>query len=48
MLACPSLTNPINLHAAEMYAHSPRLYEQLVRDSVVASRRIAGKLYLLD
>ncbi len=43
MLAHPVVRNPINLHAAEMYCNSPRLYDQIARDSVIASRRIAGE-----
>ncbi|ORY36291.1 UBC-like protein, partial [Rhizoclosmatium globosum] len=40
----PNLENPVNAPAAEIYSQSPRLYEQLCRDCVVASRRIEGCL----
>ncbi|KAI8822001.1 ubiquitin-conjugating enzyme/RWD-like protein, partial [Fimicolochytrium jonesii] len=40
LLASPSLSHPANLAAAEIYTASPRLYGQLVRDCVVASRRV--------
>lgn len=43
MLAHPVVRNPINIQAAEMYCNSPRLYDQIARDSVVASRRIVGE-----
>ena len=33
------MTNPINSEAAKMYTESPKLYEQLARDSVLASKR---------
>jgi hypothetical protein len=39
-LAEPELNEPINTDAADMIKKSPRLYEQLARDAVVASRRL--------
>ncbi|KAI8912260.1 ubiquitin-conjugating enzyme/RWD-like protein [Powellomyces hirtus] len=40
LLANPGLDYPVNIAAAEIYQTSPRLYDQLVRDCVVASRRV--------
>ncbi|KAI9098606.1 ubiquitin-conjugating enzyme/RWD-like protein [Phlyctochytrium arcticum] len=40
LLANPSLDDPVNAAAADIYTNSPRLYDQLVRDCVVASRRV--------
>ncbi|KAI9350197.1 ubiquitin-conjugating enzyme/RWD-like protein [Obelidium mucronatum] len=40
LLVHPNLENPVNLPAYEIFTQSPRLYEQLCRDCVVASRRI--------
>ncbi|KAJ3014859.1 Ubiquitin-conjugating enzyme E2 U [Thoreauomyces humboldtii] len=40
LLANPGLDYPVNMAAAEIYQSSPRLYDQLVRDCVVASRRV--------
>ncbi|KAJ3208023.1 Ubiquitin-conjugating enzyme E2 U [Dinochytrium kinnereticum] len=40
LLAHPTLENPVNVPAAEIFASSRRLYEQLARDCVVASRRL--------
>jgi hypothetical protein len=40
MLANPELDNPANVEAAAIYMNSPHLYDQLARDSVVATRRI--------
>lgn len=36
------LDKPVNIAAADIYNTSPRLYSQLVRDCVVASRRVHG------
>ncbi|KAJ3123200.1 Ubiquitin-conjugating enzyme E2 U [Nowakowskiella sp. JEL0407] len=44
LLANPCLENPLNFSAAEIYMQSPRLYNQLVRDCVIASRRIYAGL----
>ena len=35
-------TDVLNTEAAQMWIHSPRTFTQLVRDSVLASRRIEG------
>ncbi|KNC96524.1 uncharacterized protein SPPG_08112 [Spizellomyces punctatus DAOM BR117] len=40
ILANPGLDRPVNIAASEIYTSSPRLYDQLVRDCVIASRRI--------
>ncbi|KAI9203516.1 ubiquitin-conjugating enzyme/RWD-like protein [Polychytrium aggregatum] len=44
MLANPGLVDPINLPAAQIFECSPHLYDQLVRDCVIASRRIDAGL----
>ncbi|KAJ3407267.1 Ubiquitin-conjugating enzyme E2 U [Chytridiales sp. JEL 0842] len=44
MLIEPCLDNPVNPAAAQMYISSPRLYDQLSRDCVVASRRLDAGL----
>ncbi|KAJ3318376.1 Ubiquitin-conjugating enzyme E2 U, partial [Blyttiomyces sp. JEL0837] len=44
LLVQPDLRLPVNTSAAEIFLQSPRLYEQLCRDCVVASRRIAAGL----
>jgi hypothetical protein len=38
-LSEPELENPVNADAAQMLVESPKLYEQLARDAVLASRR---------
>ncbi|KAI8808916.1 ubiquitin-conjugating enzyme/RWD-like protein [Cladochytrium replicatum] len=42
LLADPNLDDPVNVAAAEVFRKSPRLYEQLIRDCVVSSRRVYG------
>jgi ubiquitin-protein ligase len=42
LLVNPVLEGAVNLQAAEVYEKSPKLYERLVRDSVIASRRLEG------
>ncbi|TPX36932.1 hypothetical protein SmJEL517_g00915 [Synchytrium microbalum] len=44
MLESPILENAVNGTGAQIYATSPRLYTQLVRDCVIASRRIDAGL----
>ncbi|KAJ1553659.1 Ubiquitin-conjugating enzyme E2 U [Nowakowskiella sp. JEL0078] len=44
LLANPNSENPVNNHALDVFNQSPRLYNQLVRDCVIASRRIASGL----
>ncbi|KAJ3115663.1 Ubiquitin-conjugating enzyme E2 U [Phlyctochytrium bullatum] len=44
LMVHPDLTNPVNAPAAEIYVKSRRLYDQLARDCVVASRRVAAGL----
>ncbi|KAI9000252.1 ubiquitin-conjugating enzyme/RWD-like protein, partial [Gaertneriomyces semiglobifer] len=48
LLANPGLDQPVNIAAAEIYTSAPHLYEQLIRDSVIASRRIRGKVLAID
>ena len=40
LLAEPELSEAVNPEAAEMFKRSPKLYFQLARDAVVASRRL--------
>jgi ubiquitin-protein ligase len=42
LLAFPVIENAVNLQAVEVFEKSPRLYDRLVRDCVIASRRIKG------
>ncbi|ORX43775.1 UBC-like protein, partial [Piromyces finnis] len=42
LLAEPVLDNAVNIFAAQAYSSSPHLYNQLVKDSVVASRKVEG------
>lgn len=44
LLEFPVLENSVNLAAQDLYMNSPKLYEQMARDSVIASRRIKGLL----
>ncbi|TPX75872.1 hypothetical protein CcCBS67573_g02866 [Chytriomyces confervae] len=44
LIANPILENPVNIPACEIYTQSPRLYAQLCRDCVVASRRLDAGL----
>ncbi|KAJ3165286.1 Ubiquitin-conjugating enzyme E2 U [Geranomyces variabilis] len=44
LLANPGLLDPVNVAAAEILDSSPHLYDQLVRDCVVASRRLEAGL----
>ncbi|KAI8612213.1 ubiquitin-conjugating enzyme/RWD-like protein [Chytriomyces sp. MP71] len=44
LIANPVLENPVNIPAYEIYSQSPRLYAQLCRDCVVASRRLDAGL----
>ncbi|KAJ1330167.1 hypothetical protein BSLG_009591 [Batrachochytrium salamandrivorans] len=48
MLSEPCLDGAINPAAADIFMTSPRLYSQLVQDSVVASRRVYSGLSVLD
>ncbi|KAJ3394487.1 Ubiquitin-conjugating enzyme E2 U [Lobulomyces angularis] len=48
LLSNPILLNPINAVAADVCLNSPRLYEQLIKDSVVASRRIHAGLPVFE
>jgi len=36
------MDNAINIFAAQAYVSSPHLYNQLVKDCVVASRKVEG------
>jgi ubiquitin-protein ligase len=47
LLAFPVVANAVNMQAAEVYEKSPRLYDRLVLDCVIASRRIEGLSVLL-
>ncbi|OUM66875.1 hypothetical protein PIROE2DRAFT_5859, partial [Piromyces sp. E2] len=44
LLAEPVIDNAINIFAAQAYLSSPHLYNQLVKDSVVASRKVEAGL----
>ncbi|KAL5035616.1 hypothetical protein BDV3_005503 [Batrachochytrium dendrobatidis] len=48
MLSEPCLESPVNPAAADIFQRSPRLYDQLVQDSVVASRRLDAGLPIFD
>lgn len=48
LLTSPEITNAVNYEAAKIYENSPRLYEQLARDSVVASIRLQNGLRIFD
>lgn len=48
MLDNPVLENAVNPVAADMYKNSPRLYEQILLDSVISSRRIHAGLSLAE
>ncbi|KAL2915673.1 hypothetical protein HK105_204858 [Polyrhizophydium stewartii] len=48
LLSEPELQDAANPAAAEIFVRAPHLYAQLVRDSVVASRRLASGLPLFD
>jgi len=42
LLVEPVLENAVNIFAAQAYLNSPHLYNQLVKDCVVASRKVEG------
>ncbi|KAJ3152130.1 Ubiquitin-conjugating enzyme E2 U [Geranomyces michiganensis] len=44
LLANPGLLDPVNVAAAEILDSAPHLYDQLVRDCVIASRRLEAGL----
>lgn len=48
MLQEPELENPINPDALDMLQNSPKLYNQLTRDAVLASHRYERGLPLFD
>lgn len=48
MLFEPELEDAVNFEAALMLQKSPKLYEQLARDSVVASRRLERGVSMFD
>ena len=48
LLAEPSLEQSINPEAAHIYQHSPHLFHQIARDTVVASKRFALGARLFD
>ena len=42
LLMNPHISEYVNAPAADIFLNSPRLYNQMIQDCVVASRRIAG------
>jgi hypothetical protein len=48
LLAYPELENPVNLEAASIFSTAPHLYEQLARDSVIASKRLESGMPIFD
>jgi ubiquitin-conjugating enzyme E2 U len=41
-LSHPEVENYVNAPAADIYIHSPRLYNQMIQDCIIASRKIHG------
>lgn len=45
LLEVPVIEGCINGPAGDVFRNSPRLYNQMIQDSIVASRRIEGIIY---
>ncbi|KAJ3274089.1 NAD-dependent histone deacetylase sir2 [Terramyces sp. JEL0728] len=44
----PELENAVNMDAVDMIEHSPKLYNQLVRDAVIATQRLEQGVEIFD